>query len=99
MNNFIIHCDFNFIYYFILTINIYQQRVLKLIRLVEKIISPGCNNTHGRYNLADIQTIYSTLDALTRYQPYLTLEAVVGPLGALYFLFKISSLFLFIAEC
>lgn len=98
MNNFIIHCDFNFIYYFILTINIYQQRVLKLIRLVEKIISPGCNNTHGRYNLADIQTIYSTLDALTRYQPYLTLEAVVGPFKTSYFLLEMSGFFIN-AEC
>eukprot|EP00105_Crassostrea_gigas_P041582 XP_019925730.1 PREDICTED: uncharacterized protein LOC105335227 [Crassostrea gigas] len=54
----------------------YQKKVIKLMRLVEKIITPGCNNSQGRFNLADLQVIYSTLDALTRYQPYLTLEAV-----------------------
>lgn len=44
---------------------------------MKRIVTPGCVNSIDRFRLADMQQIFSVLDALTRYQPYLLLEAVV----------------------
>ncbi|XP_062608038.1 polycystin-1-like protein 2 [Saccostrea cucullata] len=55
---------------------VYQQKTVKLLQLIKSVVAPGCANSIDRFKLTDIQQIFSTLDALTRFKPYLSLEGV-----------------------
>ncbi|XP_062607984.1 uncharacterized protein LOC134269791, partial [Saccostrea cucullata] len=55
---------------------VYQEKTVKLLQLVKSIVTPGCTNSIDRFKLTDIQQIFSTFDALTRFEPYLSLEGV-----------------------
>ncbi|XP_061172424.1 uncharacterized protein LOC133181815 [Saccostrea echinata] len=55
---------------------VYQQKTEKLLQLVKSVVTPGCANSIDRFKLTDMQKIFSTLDSLTRFEPYLSLEGV-----------------------
>lgn len=51
---------------------------MELLQCLQSTLHPGCSQFNDRFSLTDIQQIYSTLEAITRYQPYISLEAVVS---------------------
>lgn len=54
------------------------QKVLELLQYLQSTVHPGCSQFNDRFSLTDIQQIYSTLEAITRYQPYISVAAVVS---------------------
>uniref|UniRef100_K1QE36 Polycystic kidney disease 2-like 1 protein n=1 Tax=Magallana gigas TaxID=29159 RepID=K1QE36_MAGGI len=54
----------------------YREKALELLQCLQSTLHPGCSQFNDRFSLTDIQQIYSTLEAITRYQPYISLEAV-----------------------
>lgn len=51
---------------------------MELLQCLQSTLHPGCSQFNDRFSLTDIQQIYSTLEAITRYQPCISLEAVVS---------------------
>ena len=54
------------------------QKTVELLRYLHATLVPGCSGFQDQFSLSDVQQVYSTLEAITRYQPYLSLEAIVS---------------------